>query len=135
MKNIKTYRQLVDLDNMVGGLYQRNPLLKVSKFGYAYKRFADKSLKKVFDLYNEELAMIRIDNALVNEVTKAVILTGIGRGFEYNKEGLKNVIREEIKLSIVWETKEFEIEPYFTKDLPENLSDDEKELMQGIIIE
>jgi len=133
-----TYKQLLDLDSMVGGLYQKDPSLRESKFGYAYNRFIEKDLKTIFNDYSEELLMIRIDNAQVNETTKALITNPSNfRGFDYSKEGLKAVIKSERELQKAWETKEFEIEPYFIKpeNLPEGLIDEQLDLMRGIIIE
>ena len=132
----KTYKELNELDSVVAEMYIKNPDLKNGKFGYAYKRFYEKNLKTPFMDYFQALSDIRIDNALVDEKTKALLTTDKGRGFEYSKEGLKEVIKAEKKLEIEWFKKDIEVEPYIIKEenLPE-LNEEQIELMTGILIE
>ncbi len=134
----KSYKEIVELDLMVAGLYSKTPALRESKFGYAYRRFYDKNLKKILGEYNEDLAMVRIDGALTNDETGELLISHEGgRGFKYSKDGLKNVIKAERKLDEQWATKEFDVEPYFIKPeyFPEDINDEQKELMKGIVLE
>ncbi len=132
----KTYKELSKLDMVVVQMYIKSPELKDTKFGYGYKRFYEKNLKSVFHEYFVHLSDVRIDNALIDERTKAIITTEGGRGFEYSREGLKAVIRAEKTLEEEWGLKEFEVEPYIIKseDMPK-LTDEQSELMKGILIE
>lgn len=108
----KTYKQLSQLDNAVAEMIVKNPDLKSAKFGYHYRIFHEKNLKPIFDDYNKALAHIRIDCALTNPTTKALMTTESGRGFEFSKEGRKMVIQAEMDLEKEWDNKNFEIEPY-----------------------
>ena len=118
-------------------MYLEDDNLKNTKFGYAYKRVAEKNYYPRVKEYNLKLTDIRIDHALVDETTKAIKTTEKGRGFEYTKEELKAVIRAEDKLLKEWNIKEYEIEPYFCKKecLPTTLSDELKEMLINIVIE
>lgn len=133
----KTFLELNDLDGMVGEKYKLFPNLKdSSKFGFAYKKFYRKNLKEIFDDYFEELEAIRINNALVDEKTKALLLGDGGMVYKYSKDGKMNVLKEERALNKDWFERVFEIEPYFVK--PENLTEFnemELELMKGILVE
>ena len=50
----KTFEQLKEIDNIVGGLYTKNIKLKDGKFGYAYNKFYVKNIKPLLDEMNEE---------------------------------------------------------------------------------
>ncbi len=135
----KTFKKLRELDEMIGGLYARNVNLKESKFGYAYKRFAEKNYFPVYKQYVELLTDIRIDNALEDPTTKALRYDDRpnSRGFAYSKEGLKKVIKAENELEKRWDEKEFEVEPFYVapENLPPTLTEDQKEMMNGLLIE
>jgi len=130
----KTFKDLEEIDSIVGSIYHKNPEIKDTKFGYAYKRFSEKNLIPIFKQYNELLSDIRIENALEDEKTKAILHKEGGRGFEYSKEGLKAVIKAERELGKEWNDKEFEIEPYIISEenLPE-LNDEQKEILEGVL--
>jgi len=108
---------------------------KETKFTYAINKFYKLNIKKVFDEYNEELAGIRVDSALVEEKTRAIVYDKeTARGFAYDKEGLKAVMSAEKALQKKWETKEFTVIPYKAKanDVPE-LTQSEEELLKGLV--
>jgi hypothetical protein len=67
------FKQLKEVDEVVGGLYQKNPKLREGKFGYAYKRFYDKNLKPLLDEIQEKMADCRVENAMVDEKTGHVL--------------------------------------------------------------
>lgn len=133
---IKTFKELSEIDIMIGGLYSKTPELKDSKFGYAYKRFAEKNYYPVNKEYGLVISDVRIDNALEDEKTKAILTSDKGRGFVYSKEGMRAVIKAESELEKKWDIKEIEIEPFIVKEenLPE-LNEEQKELLKGVLIE
>ncbi len=131
----KTYKELQEVDIMVGQLYSDHPELKDSKFGYAYKRFADKNFYAQLKKLNQELLDARIDHALEDPDTKAILKDPTdARGFKYSKEGLKKIIQAEIKISDKWENKEIDIEPYICQDIPEQISDELIGKLEGLLI-
>ncbi len=131
----KTYKELDRLDNAVAEMFKKYPDLISAKFGYHYRIFHEKNLKLVFSEYNKALAHIRIDYALVNPATKALMVSGNPRGFEYSKEGLKEVMDAESNLENEWQDKKFEIEPYMigVENIP-NITFELTELSKGILI-
>jgi hypothetical protein len=134
----KKYKELVEIDKMVGDLYGKNPKLKETKFGYAYKRYYEKTFPKVHADYNQILADIRIDNALTDPQTQAVLLDNeSNRGFKYSKEGLKSVLKDEKRIEEELQDTDVEISTYFIKavDIPKELTKDIQEMLLGIIIE
>lgn len=133
---MKTFKELSEIDLMMGELYTKTPTLKDTKFGYGYKRFAEKNYYPKQKEYSEAVLDLRIENALVDEKTKAIIYRDNGQSFEYSKEGLKNLQTQTRKLENEWDVKEIEIEPYFIKEenLPK-LNEYQTELLKGVLIE
>src|SRR3990167_5815263 len=115
------FKKLKEIDSVVANLYTKIPTLQEGKFGYGYKRFYEKNLAPTQKEYIQELQDARIDNALVDEKTKALLKDPDprSRGFQYTKEGLKALVKAERELDQKYDEKEIEIEPYIIKDLPE----------------
>lgn len=134
----KTFKELSEIDGIVGGLYQKNPTLRDTKFGYAYKRFSEKNIAPTVKLYSDVLNDIRIDNALTDETTHALLIDKEStRGFKYSKEGLKSVIKEERNLQEKFDVKEIDVEPFISTFVPadlSNLSNEQKELLTGLLL-
>ena len=131
----KTFKQLREFNLYAQFLMERKPEIKETKFGYAMKRFVDKNLTKPFNDFNADLDIVRIDHALVDEKTKAILHSEKGslRPFQYSKEGLKAVIKGENDLIEQFNLKEFECEPFISKEKPE-LTEEEIEAFKGLII-
>lgn len=132
----KTFEELTEANSTYMNMLSMNPLLENTKFGYAWKRFFKKNLEKPFNEYNALVTDTRIEHALANKETGEIFLDQMpgGRGFKYNKEGLKSVIAAERKLKEQWSGKEYEVEPYMcTGTIPE-LSESQTEAFQGLII-
>lgn len=132
---IKTFKELQEIDNVVGELYKTNPDLKQSKFGYAYKRYSAKNYEPIVKEFRDELELIRLENAMEDEKTKEVLIDRMNsRGYKYSKEGLKNAMKQEADLMEKFNLKEIEIIPYITTSIPEELNDEVKEMLTGIVI-
>lgn len=132
----RTFKHLAELDRYAGYLFQTYPDLQDSKFGYAYKRFSEKNYKGIYQQYVSMLGVIRIEHALEDPVTKAILRSeDKGRGFQYSKEGLKAVIKAEDELDKAWDSKEFDVEPYFVKEIPFTPSEEGRELLLGLLID
>lgn len=132
----KTFRELQEIDEIVGMLYKKEPALRNTKFGYAYKRFTEKNYEPMVKDYKEEIAHIRIEHALEDAKTKEVILRQeSGRGFAYSKQGLKDVIKAEGRFDEEFMAREKEIAPLKADITPiiEMLDEDAKEIMLSII--
>lgn len=130
----KTFKELQEIDSLVGAIYQKHPELKESKFGYAYKRYSAKTYEPVVKDFRDELEGIRIDNAMEDETTKEIMADRTNsRGFKYSKEGLKAVIAAEKKLIEKFDAKEVEIIPFITANIPEEISAEDKEALTGIV--
>jgi hypothetical protein len=134
-----TFKQMKNFNHIWNEMVRFQPSLAETKLGYAFKRFFTKNIEPIFEEYNGHIAMVRIENALEHKDTKAVLTkddvrTG-GRGFEYSKDGLKAVIKAEIDLAKEWDPKEYEVEPYISKDVPKKvLSEEQVEAFTGFII-
>ena len=129
-----TFKQFSKIVNKWNEMTAKTPDLAQTKFGYAVKRFFETNSPIVYKDYNLRLSTIRIDNALEDEKTKAVLTKVSNRGFEYNKEGLKNVMKQEQALEDEFENKEFEVVPYFSKDFPK-MNDQEVEVFKGFVVQ
>ena len=131
-----TFKQLQEIDQMMGELYQTKPNLKESKLGYAYKRFSDKNYLPVVRNFQDELSIVRIENALEDPITKEILSDKTNvRGYKYSKAGLKECILAEKRIIDEWDTKELEIKPFYTKDIPEGLTEEQIILLKGVLFE
>lgn len=136
----KTFEEMKKIDAIYGELIERSGKegrdFKATKLGYAFKRFSEKNLVKPFGEFNETLQDMRIDNALVDDKTKAVLFTADGKNYQNTKEQLKTVLKRSKEIGEEWDKKEFEIIPFICSDLGDvEFTEDEVELLKGVIIE
>lgn len=131
----KTFKELQTIDGVVGGMYKKNPELRDTKFAYAYKRFYEKNYSPTLKEFTEQVNDSYINNALVDEKTQALLTDQENsRGFKYSKDGLKQVMRDENRISEEFNSKEIEITPFISVYIPENLTEEEKEVLTGIVL-
>lgn len=131
----KTFKELQTIDTTVGGMYRRNPELRDTKFAYAYKRFHEKNYFPLLKELQEQINDAYINNALVDEKTQALLTDQENaRGFKYSKDGLKQVMKDENKISEEFNSKEIEITPFISVYIPENITEEEKEILTGIVL-
>jgi len=133
----KTFRELNRFSSVVKNFINKKPAILETKFGYAIKRFEELSLTNLYQDYNSALGMVRIDHALTDKVTGALIKDPTSqRGFAYDKEGMKGVIRAEQAIEKEWAEKEFDVTPYVCKaeNVPKGLTDEEIECFAGLVM-
>lgn len=135
-----TFAKILEISGLLLDLEQRIEGLNLTKFGYASKRLREKSISPVFGEYNFELESIRIDNALVDPATKAILTVPFdvknpgGRLYKYDKEGLKRLMKAERDLRDEFDVKEFEITPFISSYIPNEITPDEYEMLEGIVL-
>lgn len=149
---LKTFKQIVNFNTQADVFVKRSPTNVHTKLGYALSKVTDGSVGAVLknfnkayrDAYFDKVRKAMIDNALTDKVTGAVLLSlrGSERPYLFAPEGLKNVIKAEADfndymdtLNQEWENKEFEINPYMAAELPEDLTDLEREAFKGFVLE
>jgi len=73
---------------------------------------------------------------MVDGKTKELLYEGEGqeKTYKYDKEGAKKRNKENRELVDEFNEKEVEVEPFITTDIPEELSEYQKELLTGLII-
>lgn len=131
----KTFKELQELDQIVGGMYRVDPLLKDTKFGYAYKRLCDKYYIPAIKDYNEAINDARIDHALEDPVTKEILRDSKSpRGYKYSKEEEKKIAHEERKITDAWNLKEIQVEPFISAHIPPELTEEQTAALTGILI-
>lgn len=131
----KTLKEIFDIDEVVAKLYKADENLQNGKFGYAYKRYYAKSFSPALEEFQNGILTIRINNALEDEKTKALLVDPENpRGYKYSKEGLKKCIEEENKYKHETFEKEFDVFPFISPTIPENLSDEDRETLSGVVI-
>ena len=132
----KTYKELQEIDEVVAAIYQRNPEVRKGKFGYAYNRFYSKNIKPIIEEISEKLTDIRVENAMVDEKTKELVYdnTNGQKLYKYTKEGMIKMLSEQRKINKEYDKKKVEIIPFITKDIPEDIMEEEKEALKGCLI-
>lgn len=130
-----TFQKFRTITDTLNDIFIATPSVEHTKFGYAVKRFIEKSANPILKDYNVELNDIRIDHALIDPTTQAVLTDkDSDRGYKYGKDGLKSVIKAENEFTKAYDEKEVEIEPYISKEVPE-LTEEQRETLLGILIE
>lgn len=131
-----TFKQLKEIDQIYGKI-MKNKETQKSKLAYAFKRFSDKNSLKYFKEYNTLSEDIKIDNALTDEKTQAILYKPDGISYQYSREGLKTMLKSINELSDKWDKKEIEVEPFICKEIPSSIefTEDEIETLKGLIIE
>lgn len=134
---IKTFKELQEIDQIHARLLEDKEFPK-TKLAYSFKRFTEKNLKKIFTDYNDQLQDNRIEHALVDEKTKAILYKTDGQSFMYDKEGLRAVLKANKETAEKWQDKEFEVEPFICTDTEYiedlDLHKEEIELLKGVIL-
>jgi hypothetical protein len=121
----KTNRQLINFINFARLFMQQHK--EQTKFRYALERM-DKRLGKQIESYTEAVADLQIEHAATDE--KQAILTDEQGNFRYTKDGIRarNKAQRELLEQPV------EIEPYMATEVPDDLSDAEKQACAGFVI-
>ena len=131
----KTFKELRDLDLLIGDLYAKDPSINDTKFGYAYKRFVKKNVQPVYEKYQEALADVRIANALEDPITHEILVDKESyRGYKFSREGLQKVIKEERSITEDWDKREIEVDPFLSPYVPESLTEEMKDQLTGLVI-
>jgi hypothetical protein len=130
----KTFTQLKEIDEIYGRLLSIEGF-EQTKLAYAFKRFSKKNISEIFTDFNSVLQDLRIDNALTDKDTGAILYQANGE-YKYSPEGLKNVLKKSREITKEWNDKEFEIESFICKEIPPlvELTEEEMELLEGAII-
>jgi hypothetical protein len=135
-KLTRSLDDLLKIDTLIGNLFKRNPSLQNTKFGYAYKRFFEKNIEQILSEYRKEIKLAQVNNALEDPKTNEILIDPQNpRGYKYSKEGLAKIISEEFEIEKEWFEKEIEVEPFFSSHVPEELLDEEKEELKGLLFE
>lgn len=149
----KTFAEIRKFNIEAGNFINKKDVNNGStKLGYAIKKISEGKVAKAIkeyqaahqEAYYDSVQRKQVDFALTDKTTQAVLLApkGSERPYQYDKEGLLNVMKAEASFSAVSENlleefdkKEFEIEPHYAVDLPEDLTDEQKEAFKGFVIE
>jgi hypothetical protein len=147
----KTFKQVQEFNNAVNSFMTRNEINKETKLGYAIIKISNGAIKKILreyqlayqELYYEKVQRVHIDAALTDKVTGAVLQTprGSERPYMYDAAGLKAVmecerafVKEGELFLDAWNEKEFEFEPHYAVEVPEDITPSEKEAFTGFVI-
>lgn len=123
----KTNLQLVNFINFARLFMGQNK--EQTKFRYSLERM-DKRLKPQISDYNDALTDLQIEHA-ATDGDKGPVLTDEKGNFRYTKDGLR--ARNKAQKDLLEKTVA-DFEPYFATELPENLSQIEKEVCAGFVV-
>lgn len=124
------FEKILELNDAINSILA-NPKFTNTKFNFGCGKFARKNINVILKEFNEEVSDIRLENALTDSTTQALLLNE-ERDYTYSKEGMKKLVSDRKKLNEKWDKKEFEIEPYMISDLP-TLTEYQQELFEGIL--
>lgn len=129
---MKTFKELQEIDTTVGQLYEADPTLKDSKFGYAFNRFYKLNMEPSFKEFEEKLADARVDHALEDEKTKELLRDDKGN-LKYSREGQKALMQAQRKLTKELQEKQIEITPFFSSFVPP-LTDEQYDVLKDCLV-
>jgi hypothetical protein len=121
----KTYEKVFEFMGETGAWISQNP--ELTKFKYGLEREM-KLLKNVKENFEIEANDISIDNAATDD--KGVLLTDANGAFKFTKEGLKARNKQHRELL----SKSVEIEPYYVSEIPDELTDEQRQAFTGFVI-
>lgn len=113
--------------NKLDEVYIEASKIDNEKLKYCLKKLSDK-IKSINLLRQEEIEDIKIDLCSIDE--KGNIIREENGNFKYTKDNLKFLNKQIKEIS----SRDYEFEPYYFKDTS-ILTDEQKELFKGIIIE
>lgn len=122
----KTNLQLVNFINFARIFLQQHK--ENTKFRYALERM-DKRLTPQIESYAEAVADLQIEHAAIDE--KGALLTDDKSNFRYTKDGLR--ARNKGQRDLLDKPLD-DFEPYFATEVPDNLSQIEKETCAGFVL-
>lgn len=148
---MKTFKQIREFNIASDEFLKAKPENEHTKLGYAIKRVSDVSIAKILkdyqgeyqEAYYEKVQKVHIDQALTDKTTGAILTAPAGSDRPYlnSKEGLKIIMESEMSFKKYWDSqleewdkKEFEIIPYIAVEIPDDLSDSQKESLAGFVI-
>ena len=144
-----TFKQIRKF-NIIGGEFLAKNVN--TKLAYAIKRVKEISVDTIVKSYQnalneryfDDVQRQHVENALTDKTTGAILNSpqGSQRPYLYDKEGLMKVLAAEntfenetaVELLKEWDEKEFDILPYTITDIPETLTDEQKEAFEGFVI-
>ncbi len=131
---LKKFKELQEIDEIVGGLYKKNPALPNGRFGYWYNKFYKKNVTPILTEIGEKIADIRLDNAMVDEKTKEILYSEDKQSYKITKDGMKKVNEQTRALHKEYEEKEVDVTPMISSEVPVELQEEDKELLKGLLI-
>lgn len=123
-----TYEKIVGFSMMARIWFAKDKSNENTKLGYALTKM-DARLQKIQQKYNNRRVDIQIDNCATDE--KGLILKDERGEYRFDKAGLKKCNEE---LQTLFES-EVEIEPYFATQVPDSLTEAEREAFTGFVLE
>lgn len=127
----KTYNQLstyISLSNKY--VAKKEAEKNENKLTYAIIKVGAR-LTKLMDRIQEDANDVNVDHCMTDERTGA-ILKDENKELKYTKEGLR---ARNLALKNIFGETEYEIEPYYCTAIPNDLTQFEKEIMSGIVID
>ncbi len=134
---VKTFKELREIEFLVSRLYAENPALEKTKFYYAYKKFAEKNYVPTLRECKDAIGMAGVDNALEDPKTKEMLIDSDPKsltGFKMDRAGWKNYLVAAEKINDEYNAKEIEVEPYISSYIPEGLTEEDREMLTGLVI-
>lgn len=123
----KTFEQIIEFNHYANWLKQTKEQTKLSyAVGKVQKRISD----FIVD-YTDEVKDIEIDHASTNENGLLIIEND---SYSYTPEKMKKLRDAKKKHFNKWKEKEFEFENYIATEIPENLTEEEKDILKDFVI-
>lgn len=148
----KTFKEVLAFNQAAGQFMQRNPANAQTKLGYAVKKISEVQIKNIIADYQKDqsknwydaVGKKQIDLALTDKATGAVLTApkDSERPYLYDKKGLLEIKEIEQAYSVdaekffeEYQTKEFEVEPHYAVEVPEDITPNELEAFKGFVLE
>lgn len=136
MKKQTTLNQLAEFDQVASAYLSKNGFIEDLKYTTKVETKLTSAIKSIFKQYQKalkdiqsDIELININNCLDDPNTKEILKDEKGN-FKYSKEGLINR-KKEIKAIF---DKKIDIHDRIIDSFPSNLTEEEIEMFQGIVI-
>lgn len=131
-----TFEVLFDLIPVVNAYFSRNPNADKSKLGYSLIKTIKKFQPKM-DEYESERENAKIDLCLTGP-DKAILYETTAAGakeYKYTPENKKKLNSRLQEIKNEWVSKTLKFDAHYASEIPNNLSEEEKDVFKGIVID
>jgi len=122
---IKSFEQIIEFNELANGIKDKR-----SKLAYACKK-VQKRVAEYIEDYIDKLKDLEVEYASIDSNGDLIVKEN---KYSYKPERLKALNEAKKKLWKSYKSKEYEFESYICTEITEELTDEEKDILEGFVL-